>query len=234
MMRPNHTLFITATDTGIGKTLICGLLLGFLHDKDIETGYQKWVGTGAAGKSADLEDCFDISGLATDPDLLELQAPYRLEFQASPHLAAELAGVKIDPEKIIGAYREMAANHEVLVVEGVGGLLVPLTRKRLLADLLARLKPPTIIVARSGLGAINHTLLTIEAMRTRQIPILGIIFTDSADEDEVIVRDNLKIIAEMGRVEVLGRLPYCHNKQELTEAFLPIGERIMTALLHTA
>ncbi|MDF1578686.1 MAG: dethiobiotin synthase [Desulfobulbales bacterium] len=229
-MGPNHTLFITATDTGVGKTLISGLLLGFLRGKGIEAGYQKWVGTGAADNSADLDTCLDISGVETSPDPLDQQAPYRFNFPASPHLAAELEGVTIDLEKIIGAYRRMADRHEVLVVEGAGGLLVPLSRELLLADLLAQLELPTIIVSRSGLGTINHTLLTIEAMRARRIPIAGVICTDSKDEDEVIAGDNMKILAGMGRIEVFGRLPYCQNEQELKDAFLPIGKRIMAAL----
>jgi len=229
-MRHNQTLFITATDTDVGKTMVSGLLLGFLRDRGIEAGYQKWVGTGSADNSIDLDICLEISGLENDPGLLDLQAPYRFSLPASPHLAAKLEKREIDPEKIISAYRKMAEKHEVLVVEGVGGLLVPLTRKRLLADLLARLKPPTIIVARSGLGTINHTLLTIEAMQTRQIPILGVIFTDSADEDEVIVRDNMKIIAEISGIEVLGRIPFSEKRDVLINIFSYIGEKIYRLL----
>jgi dethiobiotin synthetase len=128
----------------------------------------------------------------------------------------------------------MAERYEVLVVEGIGGLLVPLRRNLLLADLLGRLQLPAIIVTRSGLGTINHTLLTIEAMRTRQIPIAGVIFTDSAEADEVLVQDNMKTVAGTGQVEVLGRLPYCRKKEDLLEAFAPIGPKISALLAHQA
>lgn len=231
-MIKNKTIFITATDTDVGKTVISGLLLRFLLQRSINAGYQKWVSTGDAENPADLAALQKISGLKPDPTLLDLQIPYRLAFPASPHLAAELEKEKIDPEKIISAYHEIAEKHEVLVIEGVGGLLVPLCRNLLLADLLRRLKLPTILVARSGLGTINHTLLTIEAMRSRQIPVAGIIFTDTADanENKNVVQDNIKIIGEIGQIEVLGHLPYHRKKKDLIEAFTPIGEGICSLL----
>ena len=224
------TIFITATDTGVGKTMISGLLLRFLRQQTIKAGYQKWASTGDAENPADLSACQELAGLEPDPALLDLQVPYRFAFPASPHLAGELEQKAIDPEKIVRAYQEMAERYEVLVVEGVGGLLVPLRRDLLLADLLGRLKLPAIIVARSGLGTINHTLLTIEAMRSRQIPVAGVIFTDTIEEAEVLVRDNMKTIAETGRVEVLGHLPHCRDQNELIGAFAPIGAKIVDLL----
>ena len=229
-MSKGKTIFITATDTGVGKTMVSGLLLRFLRQQTIKTGYQKWASTGDAENSADLSTCLEMAGLEPDPNLLDLQVPYRFTFPASPHLAAELEQKEIDPEIIVSAYQEMAKRYEVLVVEGVGGLLVPLRRDLLLADLLGRLKLQTIIVARTGLGTINHTLLTIEAMRSRQIPMAGVIFTDAEEVDEVLVQDNMKTIAEIGRIEVLGRLPYCRGEKKLIEAFTPVGERIIALL----
>lgn len=226
MMNAAKTIFVTATDTDVGKTMVCGLLLDFFRRRSVKAGYQKWASTGDAENPADLAASLKMADIKHDPALLDLQVPYRFSFPASPHLAAERENRKIDPNIIINAYQEMAARYEVLIVEGVGGLLVPLNRDLLLADLLARLKPPTIIIARSGLGTINHTLLTIEALRSRQIPVAGVIFTDGADVNEVLVRDNLKTIGEIGRIEVLGRLPYCLSEQALKAAFAPIGARI--------
>jgi dethiobiotin synthetase len=127
----------------------------------------------------------------------------------------------------LSAYSKICKNHDTVIVEGVGGLMVPLRRDLLLADLLARVRIPTIIVARSGLGTLNQTLLTIEALRTRDIPIIGLLFTDSADEDEIIATDNMRTIAESGRVEVLGRLPYCQNHRDLIDHFSEIGSRLL-------
>ncbi|MEN8143201.1 MAG: dethiobiotin synthase [Thermodesulfobacteriota bacterium] len=226
-MTEEKSIFITATDTGVGKTTVCGLLLRFLLEHSIKAGYQKWASTGDRENPADLESCLQTAGLKVDPTILELQVPYRFDFPASPHLSAELENREIDPEKIISAYQTMSADHEVLIVEGVGGLLVPLTRDLLLADLLAQLQIPTIIVARSGLGTLNHTLLTIESLRSRKIPLGGVIFTDGEDDNETLVVDNMKTIAKIGQVEVLGRLPYYPNLQDLFKSFTPVGEKIL-------
>jgi dethiobiotin synthetase len=227
MIAENRSLFITATDTDVGKTLISGLLLQFLTNRSINCGYQKWTSSGNAEAPADLESCLQTAGITPDPELLDLQVPYRFDFPGSPHLAAELAGQEIDPERIIGAYREMCDRYEFLIVEGVGGLLVPLRRDLLLADLLTRLQIPTLIVARSSLGTLNHTLLTIEALRSRHIAIAGVVFTDGENDDNILVEDNIRTIAEIGQVEVLGRLPFCRDRQKLSGSFTPIGEKIL-------
>jgi len=229
-MDKHGSIFITATDTGVGKTLVCGLLLRFMLEKSINAGYQKWASTGDGENPPDLDTCCKIAGQAPDPEIIDCQVPCRFQFAASPHLAAELEGREIDPEVIIAAYRKMAGKYAPLIVEGVGGLLVPLRRDLLLVDLLARLRIPTIIVARSGLGTINHTLLTIEALRSRDIPVFGVIFSDSAEEDETIATDNFRTIADIGKVEILGRLPRLDNLHELSRAFNPIGERIFKLL----
>lgn len=223
-------IFITGTDTGVGKTVVSALLLQFLRAQGVNAGYQKWVSTGSAGDCPDLTCCLNSAGLAEEPALLDLQAPYRLAFPASPHLAAEMAGREIEAENILAAYNEMARRYDWLLVEGVGGLLVPLRRDLLLADLIARLPLPVLVVARTGLGTLNHTFLTLEALRARNIDLLGVVFSDGQEHpDERIAADNLKTIAEMGRVRVFGRLPGCSPLDGLQEAFRPLGEAIMRA-----
>lgn len=230
----NNTLFVTGTDTSVGKTYVCSRLLQFLQTKGIRAGYQKWVATGVnAGLPADLAFCLDAASIAPTPELLEQQVPYCFRLPASPHLAAEMEGRRVDPEVITESYRTMAAKYEWLIVEGVGGILVPLRRDLLLADLLARLQPRTLIVARSGLGTINHTLLTLEAMRSREIPVLGIVFSDpEAQEDEKLVQDNMQTIEEIGMVRVFGRLQRQCNEIKARNAFMPVGQAIMEQLLH--
>jgi dethiobiotin synthetase len=224
-----HRLFITATSTGVGKTLVSGLLLNFLRGQGINAGYQKWVATGGSETVEDLERVMALAGGGREEEL-DLQVVYRLGLAASPHLAAERAGTEIAPEPIIAAYEKLAKRYEVLLVEGAGGLLVPLSRRLLLADLVARLQMPALLVARSGLGTLNHTLLSLEALRSRNIPLLGVLLTDDPDEDETIAADNLRTIAEIGRARVFGRLPRCGNDGELFAAFRPLGEAILAAL----
>jgi dethiobiotin synthetase len=226
-MKNGRSVFITATDTGVGKTLVSGLLLQFLSDRSFNCGYQKWASSGNAENPPDLELCLNTAGIVLDAELLDLQVPYRFDFPASPHLAAELEGKEVDPDRILEAYRQMADRYDFLIVEGIGGLLVPLRRDLLLADLLAHLQISTLIVARSGLGTLNHTLLTIEALHSRRIEISGVIFTDGENDDEILVRDNIRTIAEIGQVEILGRLPFCKDQKDLVRAFMPIGEKIL-------
>ena len=129
------TIFVAGTGTDVGKTFVCGLLLR-LARQSCNAGYQKWVSTGGE-MAADWRFCRETAGMALDVSRLESEVPYRFSYPASPHFAAEREGGEVDPDLIIARYREMAAAHDLLLVEGVGGLLVPLKRNLLLADLLA-------------------------------------------------------------------------------------------------
>lgn len=228
------TVFIAGTGTGVGKTYVSALLLQYFLEKGFDTGYQKWVTTGDAERPPDLYFCMHTSGLAANDVDIDLQVPYRFSFPASPHLAAEREGRQIDPELIIIAYEKMLARYERLVVEGVGGLLVPLRRDLLLIDLLARLRPPVLLVTRSGLGTLNHTFLSLEALRRRHIPILGVIFSDEAGlNHEDLVVDNMHTIAEIGRIRVFGRLPRtgpATDSQQRRKYFRPLGAAILEEL----
>lgn len=230
----NNTLFVTGTDTSVGKTYVCARLLEFLKAKGIQAGYQKWVATGVkAGLPEDLALCLKAASISPKPELVQQQAPYCFSFPASPHLAAEMEDRTVDPEVIEANYKSLAAKYEWLIVEGVGGIMVPLRRNLLLADLLKRLQPTTLVVARSGLGTLNHTLLTLEALRNREIPLLGVVFSDSKDrEDERLVQDNMLIIEEIGMVRVFGRLPRQQNDAKARSAFIPVGQAIWEQLLH--
>ncbi|MDH5298953.1 MAG: dethiobiotin synthase [Desulfobulbaceae bacterium] len=224
------TIFVAGTDTSVGKTLVCGLLLQYAG-KRLRTGYQKWVSTGGSGVSEDWRFCRETAGLPLDEGRLDLEVPFRFAYPASPHLAAELEGRVVDEAVIVARYHELAAAHELLIVEGVGGLMVPLRRDLLLADLLARLALPTLVVARSGLGTLNHTLLTLEALRVRQIPVVGVVCSDGLGEpgDDTLIADNLRTIGELGRCPVFGRLRRCSTVAEAISSFAPMGKAILAA-----
>lgn len=228
-------IFVTGTDTNAGKTHLCGLLLDFLLKEGITAGYQKWAATGPESPPADLVSCLRTAGVPIVPAMVSSQVVYHFELPASPHLAAEREGKGVDPELIRNKYREMLALFGLLVVEGVGGVMVPLRRDLLLIDLLAELKIPCLVVARSGLGTINHTLLTLEALNHRNLPVLGVVLSDGApDEDEVLVADNARTIGEMGRVAVFGRLPYAFDAAQAKNDFAPVGQAILNALKKTS
>lgn len=225
------TLFVTGTDTSVGKTLVCGLLLDFFLRRGLDAGYQKWVATGPEHPPVDLRECLDLAGLPLPaPEEVERMVPCRFALPASPHLAAEQEGTVVDPALLRSRYEEMRRRHEVLLVEGVGGILVPLRRDLLLADFLAELRIPTLVVARPGLGTINHTLLTLEALRHRDIPVLGVVFSRSGagEDNPLLVADNMRTISETGSVEVFGLLPHVREKAAAGELFRPLGERIFS------
>jgi dethiobiotin synthetase len=182
-------IVVTGTDTDVGKTIFAAALVGALDGY-----YWKPVQAGLDGET-DSELVQSLSGLPAERILPEV---YRLTTAASPHLAAERDGVVLDIEGLAGA----PLSHErAVVIEGAGGLLVPLTRSYLQIELFARWHAPVVLVAATRLGTINHTLLSIEALRRRGIPLLGVAFI--GDENA----DSERTIVEMGGVRRLGRLP---------------------------
>jgi dethiobiotin synthetase len=177
-------LIVTGTDTGVGKTVFAAGLAGALgatYWKPIQAGLE------------DASDTATVAALA--PTARCLPEAYRLRTPCSPHRAAEIDRVRISPEALTPPALDP------LVIEGAGGALVPVTRDLLYADLFARWKLPVVIVARTGLGTINHSLMTIEALRHRRVEIAGIAFVGAAAEDSEAT------IAAIGRVKRLGRLP---------------------------
>lgn len=178
---------VSGTDTGIGKTVFSAALTAAL-----DAHYWKPVQSGL-DEETDTERVARLSGVARDRILPEA---YRLSMPASPHLSARLDGIEIERERLA-----VPETDGPLVIEGAGGLLVPLSERVVFADIFAHWQIPVILCARTSLGTINHTLLSIEAMRHRDIPIFGIVFI--GDEN----RESRRIIVEMGGVRSLGRFP---------------------------
>lgn len=179
-------IVVTGTDTDIGKTIFAAALTGALgatYWKPVQAGRDE-QGRG------DSERVAELAGAPTLPSAYDLATP------ASPHIAAEIDGVHIAPEDLA-----LPQVEGPLVVEGAGGVLVPINRRWLFADQFARWALPVVLVARTRLGTINHSLLSIEALRARSVPILGIAFVGDA------VEDSENIVATLGQVKRLGRLP---------------------------
>lgn len=201
-----RTIVVTGTDTDVGKTVFAAALTAALGAR-----YWKPIQSGLDGGS----DAERVAALGVPADRILTEA-YRLTTPCSPHLAAEIDGVEIDPDRLTPP-----ATPGMLVVEGAGGALVPVTRGLLCADLFARWGHPVAIVARTALGTINHSLLTIEALRARGVPILGVAFNGEANEDSEAT------IADIGRVKRLGRLSrLAHLTPEGLRAVLLDGFRL--------
>lgn len=205
--------FVTGTGTGIGKTFVTALIANGLAERGIRTGVLKWVSTGSAERAADLEFIASHCPLLAPGNSHGniLSSVYCLEFPASPHLAAEMQGTRIEPERLVAAFHETRSVVDVLLVEGAGGLMVPLARDTLLVDLVSRLSIPSFLVAASGLGTINHTLLSLDAMKARNIECAAVILNSQGagrdEENDIIVKDNRRVIEESGGTPVAGVLP---------------------------
>ena len=230
-------IFIAGTDTDVGKTYItAGLCLG-LAGSGLRIGVQKWLSTGDRLRSMDLDfirnSVVEVLGREKAEAVL-FSAPYCFSFPSSPHLAAELDGCQVDVERIVSVHERIRTWTDVLLVEGTGGLMVPVTREYLLVDLLKRINPQVILVARSGLGTINHTLLSVEALRSRGIGILCVVLNSvgASGRQDIssprIVRDNKEIISSMTGIEVFGPVPFLGSSSlvRLQGVLAPVAERI--------
>ena len=182
-----QAIVVTATDTDVGKTVFSAGLT-----RALDGCYWKPVQAGLAD-GTDSDTVRRLSGLPADRVLPEA---YRLATPASPHLAAAIDNVVIDPGLL-----DPPSCERRLVIEGAGGLMVPLAGGLLFADIFARWRYETVVVARTSLGTINHSLLTIEALRARDVPILGVAFVGDANEESE------RTIAAIGGINRLGRLP---------------------------
>jgi dethiobiotin synthetase len=195
-------LFVTGTDTGAGKTVVASAIAATLAAQGKRVSVFKPVVTGLEQVEGPLPDHELLRASARSWQAPGAVAPYRFEPAVSPHLAAELAGTRVQPAALLAAARRATAAADVLIVEGVGGLLVPLTRSYLVRDLAADLGFPLVIAARPGLGTINHSLLTVEAARAAGLRPAAVVFTPWPDEPSEMERSNRDTVAAVGRVEV--------------------------------
>ncbi len=222
--------FITGTDTDIGKTALSALLLAELRRRKINAAPMKPAQTGCVLKCEtgnvkpektsefqvsplsvpDLDYSLSMAGMSVSEEDYALMAPYRFEPACSPHLAAERAGVEIELPTLGNAVKALAKKYDFLIVEGAGGILVPLNRRELMLDLMKALNFPILLAARPGLGTINHTLLSIHTLRSAGLDIAGIVFVESEKTDSgFIEEDNHKTIEQFGEIPILGKIPFC-------------------------
>lgn len=214
-------LFITATDTGVGKTEIaCALLRGW-RARGLDVGAMKPAQSGHdPGERSDAERLAEAAG-GGDPD--DLVCPYSFGPPLAPGVAARLAGVEISLARIVDAARGLAARHAALIVEGAGGLMTPLTARESYADLAVALGLPALVVARAGLGTVNHATLTCEALRTRGVAVAAVVLNRTVAADDPSVPYNAAEIARLTGARVLGPLPFADDiarREPLLEAAL--------------
>ncbi|MDO8684769.1 MAG: dethiobiotin synthase [Armatimonadota bacterium] len=205
-------VFITGTDTGVGKTVVAAGLLASLRGEYLDAVPMKPVQTGAElenGRlvSPDLRFCLKAAGLNIKYEKKRLMCPYCFEPECSPHLAAEMSGVSIQIEEILRCYNKLLSTHKTVIVEGAGGVLAPISESETMMDIIRALAIPVVLVARRGLGTLNHTLLSLSELRHNNVEVLGVILnTVGLDGPDYIVQDNVKTIEKFVDVRVLGTI----------------------------
>lgn len=187
-------IFITGIDTESGKTMTTGLMARYLHKSNKSVITQKLVQTGCEKISEDILTHRKIMGIdLTEDDKNGLTCPYLFKYPASPHLSAKLENKKIDTDSITSATDTLLKKYDLLLLEGAGGLYVPLNDEFTIIDYIEIHNYPIIIVSSSKLGSINHTLLSLDAIKNRDLDVRGIIYNHFPKQDNVLVQNTREV-----------------------------------------
>lgn len=199
--------FISGIDTDAGKSIVTGVIARTLLQKGVHVITQKFIQTGCVGISEDILKHREIMGIPPqEVDRDGTTCPYVMTYPASPHLAAEIDRVEIDVERIHRSTEKLDAAYDVVLLEGAGGLYVPVSRQYLTIDYIQEYKHPLILVSSSKLGSINHTLMSLELCRLRGIEVAYVVYNDFPNDSEWIKNDSITII----RQYLDEHFPDCH------------------------
>jgi dethiobiotin synthetase len=218
------TYFISGIDTDAGKTYATGLMAKFLNDRKSSVVTQKFAQTGCQGISEDIlthRKIMGIEPMQVDKD--GTTCPFVFDYPASPHLAAEMEKRSIDIDRINKSTITLEEQFETVLLEGVGGLNVPITLDYSLLDFLEEKKYPTILVSSSKLGSINHTLLSLEVIKKRGIPLHGLIYNHYPADSKFILKDSVKVfkynLKKMGFACPVVEIPIIKNDDDVAVDF---------------
>ncbi|MFN4337315.1 MAG: dethiobiotin synthase [Candidatus Nitrosocaldus sp.] len=233
-------VFITGTDTGVGKTVVTAAVVHALRRdgidavgmKPVATGRDREVTTSAAATAKSLDAEIIARYSCIESDEYELVNPVFLAVEAAPYMASIMLKQEIDIGRVLRAYRRLKERHEFIVVEGIGGVMVPIKRDYYVLDLIKDLKLPALIVARARLGTINHTLLTVEACRRRGIEVVGIVM-NMIDYSNPVEANAGDIIHELSNIPIIGSIPYIKDMADDKDKIPSIAKYIRYELLLT-
>ena len=220
-----NALFITGTDTHVGKTFVTCGIANKLRENDKQVGVMKPVETGCwNGTTRHPEDAAAIAKAAGCTAPLTTICPYQFDAPVAPDIAARLEGVHIDSQMLCSTFEQIAGCHDVTLVEGAGGFLVPIKERYLMADLVQDFNIPTVVVVASKLGAINHTLLTLEAAAARNITVRGYILNHVSNATDVATTTNADLLSRCTDIPCLGEIAYTppahNNSSQVVKAAL--------------
>ena len=208
-----RAVFITGTDTGVGKTFFTCALAALLRADGYRVGVMKPAETGCAVRDGKLfpDDAWRLKEASGSTDSIEQICPYRLPEPMAPSIAAERAGVKIDVDHLLSVCRDIGAKHDITLVEGAGGLMVPLVGSFTYADFARVAKLPIIVVAANRLGAINHLLLTLEHASSTGLLVCGYLLNQVTAEASLATVTNREALAGLTGVPCLGEMPFASD-----------------------
>jgi dethiobiotin synthetase len=198
-------VFVTGTDTGVGKTYVTAALLAELRRRGVRATAFKPIACGAGGR----HDAEIYAALMNYEQPLDVINPIYLRHPLAPSVAAKLEHKRIDLRRIRRIYQQLADEYSIVLVEGAGGLMVPIRENCFVADLAKALDLPLLVVARLGLGTINHSLLTVRAARAMGLKVNGIVLNDTVRRKRGLAEmTNIKTVPELCRVPLLGVMPH--------------------------
>lgn len=211
--------FVTATDTSIGKTIVSAALIRAMRYMGHKAAAMKPIETGCVKRDNILlpSDGIFLKNVSSMNEKINTITPCMYEKPLSPLAASEIEDKEVDLPRIMQAYKDLSGRYDVIIVEGIGGLSVPISRNYFVSDLVAEMALPLIIVARPTLGTINHTLLTIHYAISKELAIAGVIINFSSEpENDIAEETNKKTLKLVTEVPIIGTFPYIYDFEEET------------------
>jgi dethiobiotin synthetase len=227
-------IFVTGTDTGVGKTFVTCGLAALLRESGYRVGVMKPAETGCDDGAGKLvpQDALALKAAAGSEFSLEKICPYQFREPLAPSVAAEREGRRIDVERLMDIYREISAAHDITLVEGAGGLMVPLLPSYTYADFASVLKLPVIVIAANKLGVVNHLLLTLEHAGCKGLSVLGYVLNQMEPATSLAAETNREALFTLTAVPCLGELSYAGVAAAATPAVgAALNSRFLAALL---
>ncbi|HTN72968.1 MAG TPA: dethiobiotin synthase [Methylomirabilota bacterium] len=209
-------IFITGTETGVGKTFFACGLAALLREAGYRVGVMKPAETGCAERDGRIfpEDAVHLKEASGCDVTLEKICPYQFRDPLAPSVAAEREGLRIDIDRLMGIYNEISSNHDITLVEGAGGLMVPVLPSYTYADLAGVLKLPVIVVAANRLGVINHLLLTLEHASCKGLRVLGYVLNQVESQTSLAAETNREALFALTSTPCIGELPYFETEPD--------------------
>lgn len=219
--------FITGTDTGVGKTAIAAGLAGSMRKLDVNVGVMKPIATGIPQKmgfkSSDVAILADASGTKDSEDLIN---PVFLPISTSPYDATKLLSLPVDMPLILTKFTKLLSTHDVLLVEGIGGMMTPITKNFFVADMIKAMSIETIIVTRATLGTLNHTMMTYKMCKDYDIKVKGLVINNFDEKGTAAEKNAPVTLHEITGLDILGVVPFIKNYDKIDAMIETVGKKI--------